>query len=98
MDPIYKGISQVSEELEIAQHVLRYWEQNFPIPKIKRIKKRRFYCKKDIEILRKIKYLLRDVGYSHIGVTKILRKQQNELPQMQETNQNGQSWSVDVDV
>ena len=60
-------------------HVLRYWEKEFKIIKPKIINKRRYYTSKQVEILRFIKFLLRNKGVSILGVKKILKLKANTL-------------------
>ncbi|MGL9717509.1 MAG: MerR family transcriptional regulator [Wolbachia sp.] len=63
-------IGEVAEELHLEQHVLRFWENQFcQIKPIKR-KGRRLYDHKCIEVIKKIKYMLYDKGYTIKGVQK----------------------------
>ena len=71
----FKNISEVAGELNLPQHVLRFWETKFPsIKPIKRGGGRRYYRPEDIGILRHIQNLLYDDGYTIKGVQKLLRK------------------------
>jgi DNA-binding transcriptional MerR regulator len=71
----FKNISEVAGELNLPQHVLRFWETKFPsIKPIKRGGGRRYYRPEDIGILRHIQSLLYNDGYTIKGVQKLLRK------------------------
>ena len=70
-----KNISEVAGELNIHQHVLRFWETRFTsIKPIKRGGGRRYYRPEDVENLRRIQRLLYDDGYTIKGVQKLLRE------------------------
>ncbi|ACK49622.1 transcriptional regulator, MerR family [Methylocella silvestris BL2] len=72
----FRTISEVAEELDLPQHVLRFWETRFPqIRPLKRAGGRRFYRPNDIEILRAIRRLLYSEGYTIKGVQRILKEQ-----------------------
>ncbi len=72
----FRTISEVAEELDLPQHVLRFWETRFPqIKPLKRAGGRRFYRPNDIEILRAIRRLLYSEGYTIKGVQRILKEQ-----------------------
>ena len=69
----FRTISEVSQELNLPNHVLRFWETKFSqVQPLKRSGGRRYYRPKDIELLFKIKNLLYDNGYTLKGVKKIL--------------------------
>src|SRR5882672_1749163 len=71
----FRTISEVAVELELPQHVLRFWESKFPqIRPMKRGGGRRYYRPEDLELLRRIRALLYDSGYTIKGVQKILRE------------------------
>ena len=71
----FKNISEVAGELNIHQHVLRFWETKFnSIKPIKRGGGRRYYRPEDVENLRHIQSLLYDDGYTIKGVQKLLRE------------------------
>ena len=68
-------ISEVAEELDLPQHVLRYWETRFSqIKPMKRGGGRRYYRPNDVDMLRGIKHLLYEEGYTIKGVQKLLRE------------------------
>lgn len=65
---LYYSITEVSKIIGEEQHVLRYWEREFP--QLKPVKNRagnRVYTKKDLDVLRTIKRLLRDERYTVAG-------------------------------
>ena len=69
----YFTISEVSELCQVKAHVLRYWEQEFSLlhPQ-KRRGNRRYYTYEDIMLVRKIRHLLYDEGFSIVGARKQL--------------------------
>ena len=70
----FRTISEVAEELDVAQHVLRFWESKFPqVRPLKRGGGRRYYRPEDIELLRQIRSLLYEEGYTIKGAQKLLR-------------------------
>lgn len=72
----FRTISEVAEELEIPQHVLRFWESRFrEVKPMKRGGGRRYYRPEDIGLLRGIRHLLYGEGYTIRGVQRILREQ-----------------------
>ena len=72
----FRTISEVAVELDLPQHVLRFWETRFPqIKPLKRAGGRRYYRRRDIEILRVIKHLLYRDGYTIRGVQRVLKEQ-----------------------
>ena len=71
----YRTISEVSDELSVPQHVLRFWETKFgQVRPLKRGGGRRYYRPEDIELLREIQRLLYEDGYTIKGVQKLLRE------------------------
>jgi DNA-binding transcriptional MerR regulator len=72
----FRTISEAAEELDLPQHVLRFWESRFrEIKPMKRGGGRRFYRPDDLNLLRGIKHLLYGEGYTIRGVQRILREQ-----------------------
>lgn len=70
----FRTISEASEELGVAQHVLRHWEDVFSqVRPMRRAGGRRLYRVHDIHLLRGIKRLLHSEGYTTKGVQKILK-------------------------
>lgn len=71
----FRTISEVADELEVPQHVLRFWETKFAqIRPLKRGGGRRYYRPEDIDLLRAIRGLLYDKGYTIKGVQKLIRE------------------------
>jgi DNA-binding transcriptional MerR regulator len=71
----FRTISEVSVELDIPQHVLRFWEGRFAqVRPIKRAGGRRYYRPEDVDLLRGIRALLYSDGFTIRGVQKILRE------------------------
>jgi len=71
----FRTISEVSKELDVPQHVLRFWETKFTqIKPLKRAGGRRYYRPDDVELLRRIQALLYTDGYTIKGVQKMLRE------------------------
>jgi DNA-binding transcriptional MerR regulator len=71
----FRTISEVAGELDLPQHVLRFWETRFnTVRPVKRAGGRRYYRPEDIDLLRKIRNLLYDDGYTIKGVQKLLRE------------------------
>lgn len=74
-DQAFRTISEVAGELDVAQHVLRFWETKFPqIKPLKRGGGRRYYRPEDLDLLRRIRALLYEEGYTIKGVQKLLRQ------------------------
>jgi DNA-binding transcriptional MerR regulator len=71
----FRTISEVADDLRIPKHVLRFWESKFPqVKPMKRGGGRRYYRPEDLELLRGIKRLLHNEGFTIRGVQKILRE------------------------
>jgi DNA-binding transcriptional MerR regulator len=72
----FRSISEVADELDLPQHVLRFWESRFrDIKPMKRGGGRRYYRPDDVNLLRGIRHLLYGEGYTIRGVQRILREQ-----------------------
>ena len=70
----FRTISEVAEELDLPQHVLRFWETRFvQIKPMKRGGGRRYYRPDDVDLLRGIRHLLYGEGYTIRGVQRILK-------------------------
>src|SRR5579859_1190120 len=73
----FRTISEVSEDLDVPQHVLRFWESKFPqIRPLKRGGGRRYYRPEDVVLLRRVAQLLYQEGYTIKGVQRLLREVQ----------------------
>jgi len=71
----FRTISEVADELEVPKHVLRFWEAKFTqLKPMKRGGGRRYYRPDDVALLRGIRFLLYNDGYTIRGVQKILRE------------------------
>lgn len=79
----YFTISEVSELCQVKAHVLRYWEQEFTVlsPQ-KRRGNRRYYTYDDIMLVRKIRRLLYDEGFSIVGARKKLTQKPTDKPDL----------------
>jgi len=70
----FRTISEVATELDVPQHVLRFWESRFAqVKPTKRAGGRRYYRPEDVDLLRGIRTLLYSDGYTIKGVQKVLR-------------------------
>jgi DNA-binding transcriptional MerR regulator len=70
----FKTIGELSTELGVAQHILRYWESKFPqLRPLQRAGNRRYYRPADVDLARTIHRLLNGEGYTVRGVQKLLR-------------------------
>lgn len=75
----FRTISEVAEELDLPQHVLRFWETRFSqIKPMKRAGGRRYYRPDDFDLLQGIRHLLYDQGYTIKGVQKLLKEHGNK--------------------
>ncbi|GAB1581719.1 MerR family transcriptional regulator [Phyllobacterium phragmitis] len=76
----FRTISEVAEELNLPQHVLRFWETRFTqIKPMKRGGGRRYYRPLDVELLKGIRHLLYDQGYTIKGVQRLLRENSSQF-------------------
>jgi len=72
----FRTISEAADELNVPQHVLRFWETKFSfIRPMKRAGGRRFYRPQDIAVLKGVRRLLHDEGYTIKGVQRLHREQ-----------------------
>ena len=73
----FRTISEVADRLDVPQHVLRFWETKFPqVKPLKRGGGRRYYRPEDVALLRRIRALLYDDGYTIKGVQKLFKEGQ----------------------
>lgn len=81
----FRTIGELSAELGVAQHILRYWETKFPqLKPLQRAGNRRYYRAADVALARRIHRLLGEEGYTVKGVQKLLRDKgaiEGSLPQ-----------------
>ena len=85
----FRTISEVADDLDVAQHVLRFWESKFPqVRPLKRGGGRRYYRPEDVDLLRRIRSLLYDEGYTIKGAQKLL-KGQRRTPSERSMPENG---------
>ena len=71
----FRNIGEVSAELGVKKHVLRFWEMKFPqLKPMKRGGGRRLYRPSDVELLKGIRDLLQNAGYTIKGVQRLLRE------------------------
>jgi len=76
-----RTIGELSHELGVAQHILRYWETRFPqLKPMQRAGNRRYYRPADVELVRRINQLLNQEGYTVRGVQKLLRDKSEGAP------------------
>lgn len=72
----FRTIGEVAEELDVPQHVLRFWETKFPqVRPLKRGGGRRYYRPEDVALLQRIRSFLYNEGYTIKGVQRLLRDQ-----------------------
>ncbi len=96
-------ISELSSELGVAQHILRYWETRFSqLRPMQRAGNRRYYRPADVALARRINRLLNEEGYTVRGVQKLLRGPNSEPaeapPQPAAPPQAPESQAPAVDV
>lgn len=76
----FRTISEVAEELDLPQHVLRFWETRFPqIKPMKRGGGRRYYRPDDVDLLKGIRFLLYVRGFTIRGVQRVLKENGNRF-------------------
>lgn len=102
-DNAFKTISEVAQELDVQQHVLRFWETKFTqIKPLKRGGGRRYYRPEDMELLKRIHHLLYTEGYTIKGVQKLIRElgkkafvEQEAISVLEVSNQSHAEESAD---
>ena len=86
----FRTISEVSDELDVPQHVLRFWETKFSqLRPMKRGGGRRYYRPEDVQLLREIKTLLHRDCYTIKGVQKLLKERRAGEPIVELESGNG---------
>jgi DNA-binding transcriptional MerR regulator len=79
-------IGELSQELGVAQHILRYWETRFPqLKPMQRAGNRRYYRADDVDLAKRIHRLLYQEGYTVRGVQKVLRDKQAQAVEVTQT-------------
>jgi DNA-binding transcriptional MerR regulator len=101
----FKTIGELSRDLGVAQHILRYWETKFPqLKPLQRAGNRRYYRPADVDLARRINQLLNEQGYTVRGVQQLLRdgggvpRQQREPEQSTVEQPQIQSRATGVEV
>ena len=74
-EKMFFPIGEVAKELGVEQYVLRFWENKFPQINPMKRRGRRLYDRGDIEVIKKIKHMLYDLGYTIKGAQMELNKQ-----------------------
>ncbi len=95
----FRTISEVAEDLNVQQHVLRFWETKFgQIKPLKRGGGRRYYRPEDVALLKKIHTLLYVEGYTIKGVQKLLKgvSKSQVLEEQKAENQNTQAFGKNL--
>ena len=83
----YFTIGEVSELCAVKPHVLRYWEQEFPqLSPVKRRGNRRYYQREDVVLIRQIRHLLYEDGYT-IGGARQKLSEPEDAEQVQQQHQ-----------
>ena len=81
-DAAFRTISEVAEDLDVPQHVLRFWETKFnQVKPLKRGGGRRYYRPEDVVLLKRIRALLYTDGMTIRGVQKLLRETGAKAPE-----------------
>ena len=94
----FRTISEVSSEINIPAHVLRFWETKFPnINPLKRSGNRRYYRPEDVKLIIRIKTLLYDNGYTVKGVQKLLKENNNKNNEKNNIKEKLSSILKDID-
>ena len=94
----FRTISEVSNEVNIPAHVLRFWETKFPnINPLKRSGNRRYYRPEDVKLIIRIKTLLYDNGYTVKGVQKLLKENDNKKSEKNNIKEKLSSILKDID-
>jgi DNA-binding transcriptional MerR regulator len=76
----YFSIGEVGELCDVKPHVLRYWEQEFPkLQPTKRRGNRRYYQRQDVLLIRQIRFLLYDKGYTISGARQYIDEEKSEI-------------------
>jgi DNA-binding transcriptional MerR regulator len=80
-DHAFRTIGELAAELDVPQHILRYWETRFPqLKPLQRAGNRRYYRPADVELARRIHQLLNRDGYTIRGVQQLLESRGPAAP------------------
>jgi len=94
---LYYSISEVSRIAGLEQHVLRYWESQFPeLNPAKNRAGNRIYTNKDISLIFEIKKLVRDEGFTIEGAKKVLSAKSNGNAVLASDSANGKETFADL--
>lgn len=94
----FRTISEVATELDVPQHVLRFWESKFSqVRPLKRGGGRRYYRPEDVDLLRRIRSLLYDDGYTIKGVQRLLKEGRGRLA-TREDGDSSRLMPIDAEV
>ena len=94
----FRTISEVAEELDVPQHVLRFWETKFgQVRPLKRGGGRRYYRPEDVALLKRIRTLLYHDGMTIKGVQKVLRETPGQSAQAAEPQATDVETSGGID-
>lgn len=81
----FRTIGELSVELGVPQHILRYWETKFPqLRPLQRAGNRRYYRAEDVTLARRIHQLLSREGYTVRGVQQLLASKRSAVPEAQQ--------------
>ncbi|MGF1623866.1 MAG: MerR family transcriptional regulator [Alphaproteobacteria bacterium] len=91
----FRTISEVAGEIDVPQHVLRFWETKFnQVKPLKRAGGRRYYRPEDVALLGRIRGLLYEEGYTIKGVQKLLRS--GGLKALEQPGESGPSEAAEA--
>ena len=93
----FRTIGELSAELGVPQHILRYWETRFPqLRPLTRAGNRRYYRPEDVGLVRRIDAALNRDGYTIKGVQRLLAGETPNAPAAGETHAAGRSVLADL--
>lgn len=95
----FRTIGELSDQLGVAQHILRYWETRFPqLQPLKRAGNRRYYRPEDVALVERINRLLNDDGYTIRGVQKVLAGKTEDQPKPQQPRETAPQLALEPDL
>jgi DNA-binding transcriptional MerR regulator len=93
----FRTIGELSSELGLPQHILRYWETRFPqLRPVTRAGNRRYYRPEDVALVKRIDQALNRDGYTIKGVQKLLASRDETAPTTMQPQPQPQPVAVDV--